>query len=80
VITDSGQADHSSERSDEEDGGLDLLSGRVRRRRDCTRFVLHPENRHDDGLWSVVGGAVGAPSKDLWETRSVRFPQGRHDP
>ena len=27
-----------------------------------------------DGLWSVVGGAVYAPSKDLWETRSGRFP------
>ena len=33
-----------------------------------------------DGLWSVVGGAVCAPSKDLWETRSGRFPQVRHDP
>ena len=34
----------------------------------------------DKGLWSVVGGAVWAPSKDLWETRSGRFPWGRHDP
>ena len=32
------------------------------------------------GLWSVVGGAVCAPSKDLWETRSGRFPQVRDDP
>ena len=23
----------------------------------------------DEGLWSVVGGAVCAPSKDRWETR-----------
>jgi hypothetical protein len=28
----------------------------------------------DQGLWSVVGGALCAPSKDLWETRSMRFP------
>jgi hypothetical protein len=27
-----------------------------------------------EGLWSVVGSAVFAPSKDLWETRSGRFP------
>lgn len=32
------------------------------------------------GLWSVVGGAVLAPSKDLWETRPGRFPWVRHDP
>src|SRR5216684_303510 len=31
-------------------------------------------------LWAVVGGAFCAPSNELWETRSVRFPQLGHGP
>ena len=37
-------------------------------------WLLIVRVRGYEGLWSVVGGAISAPSKDLWETRSVRFP------
>jgi hypothetical protein len=35
----------------------------------CSRVT-----EEEEGLWAVVGGAFWAPSKELWETRSVRFP------
>ena len=40
------------------------------------KYLVH----EDEGLWSVVGGAFSAPSKDLWDTRSGRVPWVRHDP
>ena len=76
VIADSGQADHSSERSDavvSAYGGLLPLGT-------SSYWLLIVYVHEDKGLWSVVGGAVCAPSKDLWETPSGRFQWVRHDP
>lgn len=64
------QADHTSERSDAMVSACRALlaSG-------TSSYWLLIVRAHDhEGLWSVVGGAVCAPSKDLWETRSGRFP------
>jgi hypothetical protein len=65
----SGQADHASERSDAKVSACRaLLSSGT----SSYWFLIVHAHRHE-GLWSVVGGAFFAPSKDLWETRPAVF-------
>ena len=75
MITDSGQADHSSERSDAAAivRSLLFLVGDVILR-------VFSVRTYSKGLWAVVGGAFCAPSKPGWESRSRRFPRRRHGP
>lgn len=55
-----------------------LASGDKGRHFNLFSFFLF--NNEEEALWTVVGGAFRAPSNELGETCSVRFPRLGHGP